>query len=175
MGFLIALFTGAPVAITTPPLAPIPAPSALPPAELPAVESPKSRKRPIAIQAGVSPPQLPRPKPRPRPAPRRPLPSPDPVSPPRSSVAAPSEAAESSTASDSTILPPSPKLKPKPCKPRVPTKAPIPGPSRASSPLRKKRRVRESGFSSKSKGRVRVSSGRPSSQSKSFLFTSVSF
>ena len=161
--------------ITTPTPTPILAPAALPPAGLPAVESPKSRKHPIAMQAGVSPPHLPRPKPCPRPVPRRPLSSPDPVSLPRSSVAAPSEAAKSGAASDSTILPSSPKLKPKSRKPRVPTKAPIPGPSRASSPPRKKRRVYKSGSSSKSKDRVCVSPGRPSSQSKSFLFTLVSF
>jgi len=173
--FLTAPFTGAPVAITTPAPTPIPAPAALPPAGLPAVESPKSRKHPIAMQVGVSPPHFPRPKPRPCPVSHCPLPSPDPVSPPRSSVATPSEAAESGAASDSTILPPSPKLKPKPRKPRVLTKAPIPGPSRVFSPPCKKCHVRKSGSSSKSKGRVCVSPGRPSSQSKSFLFTLVSF
>jgi len=156
--------------ITPPAPMPISAPSALPPVELPAIESPKSRKHPIAMQVDVSPPCLSRPKPRPRPVPQRPLPSPDPVSPPRSSVAVPSEAAESGAASDSTILPPSPKLKPKSRKPRVPSKAPLSSPSRAPSPPRKKRRVHESSSSSKSKGRVRVSPGRPSSQSKPFLF-----
>ena len=113
---------------------------ALPLAELPAIESPKSRRCPIVMQVGVSPLRLSRPKPCPYPVPRRPLPSPDLVSPPRSSMAAPTEAAESGAASDSTILPPSPKLKPKPHKPRVPSKAPIPSPSRASSPSRKKHR-----------------------------------
>ena len=92
---------------------------ALPLAELPAIESPKSRRCPIVMQMGVSPLRLSRPKPCPCPVPQCPLPSPDLVSPPRSSVAAPTEAAESSAASDSTILPPSPKLKPKPHKPRL--------------------------------------------------------
>ena len=173
--FLIVLFIGAPVAITTPAPTPISASSALSPVELLAIKSPKSRQCPIAMQADVSPPYSSRPKPRPRPVPRHPLLSSDSVSPPRSSVAAPSEAAESGAAFDSTILPPSSKLKPKPCKFRVPSKVPIPSPSRVSSPLRKRRHVRESGSSSKSKGRVRISPSRPSSQSKSFLFTLVSF
>ena len=109
------------------------------------------------MQVGVSPPHSSRPKPRSYPVPQRSLPSPDPVFSPRSSVAAPSEAAESGAVSDSTILPPSPKLKPKPCKSRVFFKVPIPSPSRVSLPLRKKRRVCESGSSSKSKGRVHIS------------------
>ena len=176
MVFLIVLFTGALVAITTPAPMLISAFPALPPAELPAIESPKSRQCPIAMQAGVSLPRLSRPKPCPRPVPQRPLPSPDPVSPPRSSVAAPTEAAESSVAFDNTILPPSPKLKPKPHKPCVPSKAPILSLSRASLSPHKKRRVCESSSSSKSKGKVRTSPGRSSYQSKFFfLFTSVSF
>ena len=169
------MFTGALVAITTPAPMLISASPALPPAELPAIESPKSQRPPIAMQVGVSPPRLSRPKPCPRSVPRRSLPSPDPVSPSRSSVAAPTEAAESGAASDSTILPFFPKLKPKPRKPCVSSKAPITGPFRASSPPHKKHHVYKSSSSSKSQGKVRISSSQPLSQSKSFLFTSVSF
>ena len=48
---------------------PISASSALPPAELPAIESPKSQRCPIAMQAGVSLSHSSRPKPRPHPVP----------------------------------------------------------------------------------------------------------
>jgi len=161
--------------ITTPAPMPISASPALPPTESSAIESPKSQWYPIAMQAGISLPRSSRPKLHSRSVSRRPLPSPDPVSPPRSSVAVLSEVAESGTTSDSTILSPSPKLKSKPCKPRVFSKAPIFNPFRVSLPPHKKYRVHKSSSSSKSKDKVCTSSGQPLSQSKSFIFTSVSF
>ena len=156
---MIASLTPAPISI-------LPAP---PSVEHPIVELPKSQYCLIAMQAATSLSPLSKPKPRPCLVPQCPLPSPDPVSPPRSSVAAPSEAAESGTASDSTILPPSPKLKPKSCKPCVPSKAPVAGPSRASLPPHKKCHVHDPDSPPKSKVKTKASRGHSSSQSKSFL------
>jgi len=121
------------------------------------------------MQAAISSPPLSKPKPRPCLVPQRPLPSPDPVSSPRLSMAAPSEAAESSAASDSTILSPSPKLKPKPYKSYIPSKAPVPGPSQAFLPSHKKHCIYDPDSPSKSKRKPKASCGCFLSQSI-FLF-----
>ena len=124
---------------------------------------------PIAIQVATSLPPLSKPKPHSCLVSRCPFPSPDPVSPPRSFVAAPSEAARSSTTSDSTILPPSPKPKPKPHKPRVSSKVPVPSSSRASLPPHKKCHIHDPNSPPKSKVKTKASCGRSLSQSKSCL------
>ena len=148
------------------PISILPAP---PPIEHPIVELPKSRWYSIAMQVATSPPSLSKPKPCPCLVPQCPFPFPDLVSPLRSSVVAPSEAAKSGPASDSTILSLSPKLKPKPYKPYIPSKALVPGPSRASLPPHKKCYVRNPDSPPKSKVKTKASHGCFSSQSKSFL------
>ena len=110
-----------------------------------------------------------KPRPHPHPVPRYPFFSSDPVSSPRLSVAAPSEAAESGTAFDSTIPSPSSKPKPKPCKSYVLSKAPVPSPFRASSPPHNKHHICDPDSPPKSKVKTKVSRDCSLSQSKSFL------
>ena len=134
---------------------------ALPPIEYPIIELLKSRQRSITIRVASSLPLPSKPRPYPHPVPRHPFPFPDPVSPPRLSVAASSEATKSSTISNSTILPPFSKPKPNPHKSHIP--------SRAFSPPYKKHRVHDPDSPPKFKVKTKASHDRPSSQSKFFL------
>ena len=118
----------------------------------------------------TSPPPLPsKLRSHPCPVPRHPFSSPDPVSLPRSSVAASSEATKSSTVFDSTIPPPSSKPKPKPCKSYVLSKALVPGPFRVSSPPYNKCYICDPDSPPKSKVKTKASHDCSLSQSKSFL------